>query len=234
MEITHSVSEGTVLNGTSRGDGTAGILKELGWRWGRSISCWYLPQSRERRADAARIEACRTRLTDEGFDVQVRVDDTMPATSDLEQSRIERQQRRVDALAARSTKAQQAADAAHTAAGAAADRLPPGGEPIHIGHHSEGRHRRDIERARKSFNKALEADQKAAQTSQRLQAASHTTGARYAPQTVARRIAKIEADFRATRRSRRPHHRPRHLHHRNPARRRHAPRPHPGAAARPH
>lgn len=201
LEITHTVAEGSLLEGTSRGDGSAEVVKPLGWRWGRSIGCWYLPRSRDRRADAGRVEACRSALVDAGFEVEVRVDDTMPGTAELEQGKIERQQRRVDALAARSATAERAAQAADAAARAAFDRLPPVGEPIKIGHHSEGRHRRAVERAQKTMDKAVTAGQEAAEAARRHETASHTTGARYAPQTVANRIAKLEAEIRATQRA---------------------------------
>lgn len=201
LEITHTVAEGSLLAGTSRGDGSAEVVKPLGWRWGRSIGCWYLPHSRDRRADAGRLETCRTALVGVGFDVEVRMDDTMPGTAELERGKIERQQRRVDALAARSATAERAAQAADAAADAAFDRLPPAGEPIKIGHHSEGRHRRAIERAGKAMDKAVTAGQVAAEAARRHQTASHTTGARYAPQTVANRIAKLEAEIRATQRA---------------------------------
>ena len=37
LTITHTPEAGTLIEGTSRGDGTAEILKASGWRWGRSI-----------------------------------------------------------------------------------------------------------------------------------------------------------------------------------------------------
>ncbi len=48
LTITHTPTEGTTIDGTSKGDGTAPILKTAGWKWGRSITAWYIPHSRDR------------------------------------------------------------------------------------------------------------------------------------------------------------------------------------------
>lgn len=200
LDITHTVTEGTLLDGTIRGDGSAEVIKPLGWRWSRTLSCWYLPRSRDRRAEQPRIENTRRALTGAGFTVTVTVDDTMPPIADLEQSRIERQQTRVDRLTERSGRATAAADAATQAAHRAVHQIPPGGEPIKVGHHSEKRHRRAFDRAETAINASIAADSKARAASDRLAAAAHTTSSRYAPQTVANRITALTAEIRATQR----------------------------------
>lgn len=200
LEITHTVTEGTLLDGTSRGDGTAELIKPLGWRWGRSISCWYLPRSRDQRADPRRIEATRATLADAGFAVTVTVDDTMPATADLEQAKRDRQEQRVERLTDRAARATAAADAADQAAHRAVQQLPPGGEPIKVGHHSEARHRRALDTADRSIRKSIEADNTARRAQTRLDAAASTTSNRYAPRTVANRIHELDADLRRVQR----------------------------------
>ena len=47
LTIEHTEAEGTLLHGTSRGDGSAEVVKRLGWRWGRSIGMWFVPRSRD-------------------------------------------------------------------------------------------------------------------------------------------------------------------------------------------
>lgn len=41
------VPEGTLIEGTSRNDGTAEVLKSCGWRWSRNLGAWFVPQSRD-------------------------------------------------------------------------------------------------------------------------------------------------------------------------------------------
>ncbi|TFD75140.1 DUF3560 domain-containing protein [Cryobacterium fucosi] len=78
--------------------------------------------------------------------------------------------------------------AAWTRARAALDRLPEGGEPIKIGHHSEGRHRNAIAKADNTMRKSVEASADATHAQARADAATHPTDARYRPVTVANRI----------------------------------------------
>ena len=46
--ITHTPAGGTILEGTTKGDGTNHILKTCGpWRWSRNLGAWYIPRSRD-------------------------------------------------------------------------------------------------------------------------------------------------------------------------------------------
>lgn len=56
LTITHTHEAGTLIDGTSRGDGSAPVLKANGWRWGRSIGAWYVPHSRDRIATGWKID----------------------------------------------------------------------------------------------------------------------------------------------------------------------------------
>ncbi|WP_262338922.1 DUF3560 domain-containing protein [Gordonia sp. CNJ-863] len=79
--------------------------------------------------------------------------------------------------------------------------LPPGGEPIKVGHHSEGRHRRAIDRAHNALGKAVAADREADRAASRAESAARTTELRNSPVTVANRIDKLEAEQRADQRA---------------------------------
>lgn len=45
--LAHCDTDGTLLDGTSHGDGIAEMIKPLGWRWSRQLEQWYLPHSRD-------------------------------------------------------------------------------------------------------------------------------------------------------------------------------------------
>ena len=62
LRIEHTEKEGTLLHGTSRGDGAGQVVKALGWRWGRSIDAWYLPRSRDAAPRRPLIELTAARL----------------------------------------------------------------------------------------------------------------------------------------------------------------------------
>lgn len=200
LTITHTHEAGTIIDGTSKGDGSADVLKANRWRWGRSIAAWYVPHTRDHRPNRPRIEATAAALREAGFEVETVIDDTTRTTAEVEAGKIARQADRVDALDAKAERKSAAADAAWEAAKRDLGRLPEGGEPIKIGHHSEGRHRAAIARADRSMGRSVAASADADRAAERAETASHTTGARYNPVTVANRIEKIGADIRRTER----------------------------------
>lgn len=202
LTITHTHADGTLIDGTARGDGSAQILKAQRWRWSRNLGSWYLPQSRDRRAKRTQIDATATALRTAGFTVEVDIGDTYRSTADVEADKIARQADRVDALEAKADRKSGAAEAAWAADAAAHDALPEGGEPIKVGHHSEARHRRAVEKSWNALGKAVAAERAAATARGRADAAATTTDRRYAPVTVARRIDKLTAELRRLERDR--------------------------------
>lgn len=196
LTITHTAAEGTLIEGTTKGDGAASALKAHGWRWGRSLGAWYVPRSRDTAPKHHVIEATAEQLRAGGFTVAVEVDARQRTTAEVEADKIARQAQRAEALAAKAARSQGAAAAADRRAEVATDRLPPGGEPIKVGHHSEGRHRRDTQRAWDAMGASVQAQREADRAAERAATAARTTGARYSPVTVANRIDKIEAEVR--------------------------------------
>lgn len=196
LTITHTHEAGTIIDGTIRGDGTADILKAQRWRWGRSIAAWYVPMSRDRRPNLPRIRAAAAALEAAGFVVELEVDETTRSAAEVEAGKIERQAARVDALEAKAARQQAAAAEAWDRHERDVSRLPEGGEPIKVGHHSEGRHRAAIARADSSARRGIDAMHEAERAAERAEAATHTTSARYNPVTIHNRIEKIGADIR--------------------------------------
>lgn len=205
VAISHTAEEGTVLEGTVRGDGTyevmVGMRKAVGhWRWARSLGMWIVVSSRDRQPKQFAIDAAAKALREAGFEVEVRIDRTARPTLHAEADRAARQADRVQALqdkAARKDAKAVAADAAHERA---CQALPPGGEPVKIGHHSENRHRRAIEKAGDALGRSVQADRDAEHAHDRADAAARTTDCRYGPRAVANRIDTLEAEQRGDQR----------------------------------
>lgn len=102
-------------------------------------------------------------------------------------------EKRQEAKRARLLEAAEKADAeSNRRAKQSMDRLPWGGQPILIGHHSEARHRRDLERSDNDMRKAVEADRKAKDL--RGRAASIGTGGISAddPEALTKLRAKLQ------------------------------------------
>jgi hypothetical protein len=72
----------------------------------------------------------------------------------------------------------------------------PAGQPILVGHHSEGRHRRALNRADSAMRRSWNEDDKAEHFAHRAEVAENVKAARENVPTTLRRIAKLEADER--------------------------------------
>lgn len=201
LTITHSHEAGTLIEGTAKGDGSTDALKANRWRWGRSIGAWYIPHSRDKNAQQYRIETTADALREARFTVEIYIDNFARPTAEVEADKAARADARAEALVAKADRKATAADAAEASHRAAMDRLPEGGEPIKLGHHSEGRHRRAIDRAHTAMGRSVEADRAAEEAQGKAETASAAAGARYAPVTVANRIERLEAEGRKNTRS---------------------------------
>lgn len=197
LNITHTHEAGTVIEGTAKGDGTAEILKANRWRWGRSISAWYVPNSRDRLPQDHVITRTAAALEAAGFELApLEIDRTTRSAAEVEAGKIARQADRADALDAKAERKSATADTLWAKHERDVSRLPEGGEPIKVGHHSEGRHRNALSKADASARRGIDAQHEAEEAARRAVAAATTTDARYNPVTVANRIEKIGADIR--------------------------------------
>jgi|SRR5699024_8427863 len=196
LVITHTHAEGTLIEGTIKGDGTNVILKRHRWRWGRSIGVWYVPHSRDKNFQQHRVIATAQDLEAAGFSVDLDIDNTPRTTAEIEADTQARAEARTQALAVKAERKKAAAATARQAHHNALERLPYGGEPVKIGHHSERRHRNDLSRAHNALGKLVEADRDATAAEHKATAAQRAAQARYAPSTVASRLERLEVEAR--------------------------------------
>lgn len=194
IAITHTPAGGTILEGTTKGDGTNHILKTGGhWRWSRNLGAWYIARSRDTAPQTALITATAEKLRAAGHDVMVAIKGGHRSTADIEADRAERQQERAEALTAKAEQQAAAALAAHEHARELADQIPFG-QPILIGHHSEGRMRRHAGRIHAAMDATVHAATLAEETGRRAQVAATSTSAAYHPVIVANRIRTLTAE----------------------------------------
>lgn len=196
LTISHSHAEGTLISGTDKGDGSAEVLKAQRWRWSRYLGSWFVPRSRDREANRSLIEATRAGLVEAGFDVEVSIDDEIRERAEIEADLEKRAARRANALQTKAQRREKQAEEAEERFDRARAALPPGGEPIKVGHHSEGRHRRAISRADAALSKSVQADRDAEKARRRAQVAERATPHRTSPATVANRIDTLGAEAR--------------------------------------
>ncbi|MCX5206692.1 DUF3560 domain-containing protein [Streptomyces sp. NBC_00237] len=204
ITITHTRAEGTLVEGTDKGDGTGDILKDRsygrrggsGFKWSRMLGCWYLPHSRDHRADTYSINLLSTRLRDKGFEVTVTIDEEQRRTfaeaeADREEKAEARAERFADYAGNAASRSASLSDSAHRMGDAI-----PFGQPILVGHHSEGRDRRYRERMDTTMRKSFAESDRASHWAGREQAAASYKAFRNNPPRTLRRIAKLEAQLR--------------------------------------
>jgi hypothetical protein len=189
--------DGTVVHGTSRGDGTAGVLKAASFRWGRSISAWFLPRPWSYSTRSAYVAQAASRLREEGFDVEI--DDKGPEVSTTAaerfEARAERAGDRAEALDAKAERREQEGDELTGRARTMGDAIPFG-QPILVGHYSEGRDRRYRDRMNATYDKGHEAHQEATEAARRAGAARAGQRHRESVPATLRRIQRHEAELR--------------------------------------
>lgn len=203
LTITHTATEGTLLDGTRKGDGAIDALRAAGlrssWRWGSSIGFWYVPMSRDRPPKRGTVERSAEALRAAGFTVEVTVDYTPRAMEDAERDRAGRMDDRADALHARATRKAAQADG-HARASAAISELIPMGQPILVGHHSERRHRRDLERIDRHTSASIDLDRQAARAEHAASTAETHMQHRDNPGVTSRRLDRLKAERRKVQR----------------------------------
>ncbi|WP_261562001.1 MULTISPECIES: DUF3560 domain-containing protein [Frankia] len=191
LTIRHTRPEGTVLTGASRRGGADMILKP-DFRFSRTLGAWYIQGSRDRAADLWKIGKAVTALRASLWTVAIEIDETPRAFTEAEGERYDRAEERAtyhDDVAGRAVGR---SDARWNAARQIRDRMPPG-QPVLAGHHSEGKHRRDLARADSHERAFVEEAGRADYHANRAQAAArYETGRKDVPTTL-RRIKELKA-----------------------------------------
>ena len=199
ITITHSFAEGTLVHGTTRGDGSYEILRGLGWRWFRSLNTCGIQQSRDRLAKNCMINAAVTALRAAGLDVtEPEIDNDPRPMEEREADRAARMDERADRLEHLALRRAAESDAAETEAAQLGAAMQ--GEPIKVGHHSERRHRRDLDRAHALDEKSWRAAREAQHAATGARSAAAHMRHREDPYRTARRLETLNADRRKVQR----------------------------------
>lgn len=194
LTITHTHAEGTTLTGSDKGDGVWEIVKGHGWRFSRHVGL-YIRGSRDRDANRAKIAATRAALEAAGWAVTVTVNDQWRPTAERRADADERADERAGWLDERADRAAVTADARRDARRGIAAGIPAG-QPILMGHHSQRRHERDIERMDGHMRAEIDANRAAARLAERAAGVRANAAYRNNPRAVMRRVEKLEADRR--------------------------------------
>ncbi|MFE0765393.1 DUF3560 domain-containing protein [Streptomyces smyrnaeus] len=197
ITITHTRADGTLITDSVKGDGVWEIVKDHGFRPFRSIGALGIPRSRDKEADTWRINRAKAALEAAGHTVIEKIDEETRRTfAEAEADRVERAVDRAERFSDRAGRAYASADARR----ATADRISKRfefGQPILVGHHSEGRARRDAARIDTNMRKSFEERDRAGYWANRTEAAENYEKHRNDPMRTLRRLERLRADLRA-------------------------------------
>jgi len=103
---------------------------------------------------------------------------------------------RAERMEERAERAENESDAQYKRSHAIVNNIPMG-QPILVGHHSEGRHRGDLKKADNAMRKSCEADEKAAYYRNRAEASKTTAGGRIMDEGyLVNKIKEVQASTR--------------------------------------
>lgn len=200
LTITHSSEEGTLIEGTERGDGTGEVLKACGWRWSRHMGMWFVPRSRDAAPKRAVIESTQHALTGAGFEVDIEIDATPRDQGEVVTDRMKRSREREATLRIKSARLRDKATR-HDAASDALSASFPAGQPLLPGHHSFKAASRRQEKLHAHARHAVELQRDADRLEAAADAARSSAASVESPHVVARRIDRLGAQVRKIKRN---------------------------------
>ncbi|MFI6469804.1 DUF3560 domain-containing protein [Streptomyces sp. NPDC050516] len=196
IRIVHTRRDGTLVEGSRKGDGAFELLRPHGFRYFPSLGCLGITRSRDKQAQRWRIDPAAEALRAAGWTVEVEIDeDTRRTFAEAEEDRVERAEARAERYSTHADNAAARSTAYYDRAHSEASGIPFG-QPVLAGHHSERSDRRRRERIHDTFGRSVKENDRAEHWSSREQAAANYERFRKAPRVTLRRIERLEADLR--------------------------------------
>jgi hypothetical protein len=196
ITITHTNEEGTLVEGTARGDGSRDALRAARFRWSRNLDAWFMPQSRGSAPRTDRIDLLAGALREAGFTVTIDIAEYDPAAAFHARQEAGRQRgERLDERAEHERGLGETRDrAAHDAV---ADI--PLGQAVAAGRSGDW-HRNAVNRSQGSMAAANEHHQNAQSAAERAEAARRQAARRESPVVMGRKVERLEAEERSLKR----------------------------------
>lgn len=198
ITISHTHQDGTLVNGSRKGDGVLEILRGLygNWRWFPSIQQIGIGQSRDKPAHTYKIYRAAEALRAAGHGVTVEINETVTRTfAEAEAERYERADDRAERLGRYADNANGRSEAAYKRSDDLSRRFE-GGQPILIGHHSEKTSWNALRKSHDAMRRGADEAKVARHFENRRTAAEAYQDRRESVPTTLRRIKKLEAEDR--------------------------------------
>ena len=199
ITIRHTHLEGTVIEGSAKGDGVYEIAHRNSFTYRRSVGI-FIMGSRDHLAKRWKIEECAKALRDAGHEVTVEIDDTPRDRETVLADQAERLGERQERIGARADRQQRQVDADRRRSDELVEHLPAG-QPVLVGHHSEQAHRNRLEKSINLAIRAAHGQDYANELARRADAVGGTAQYSATPAATRRRIERLEADLRGVQRN---------------------------------
>lgn len=160
--------EFAALRGTTKGDAAQRAAIRRPWTWGGRTGAWVLPRNLRPETRAYAIRTVKAALEAAGYVVEVEDTGVRQTEAERREAAAERLEQRADRYDERAARRAAESDARYATVRRIGDMIPMG-QPILVGHHSEGRHRRDIERMHSNMTKSVEAQREAERLAERAE-----------------------------------------------------------------
>jgi hypothetical protein len=197
ISITHTNEDGTLVDGTERGDGSRDALRAAGCRWSRNLGAWFMPQSRGKAPRRDRIDLLAAALRDAGFPVEVEIEEYDPAAAFA--ARQQAGEQRGERLADRAARERGLGDAHDQRAHDAVAGIPVG-QPVFPGRTGSW-HRSALTRSQGNMAAAAEHHGNATSAEERSTAARRQVRRRESPVVMGRKVERLEAEERSLQRT---------------------------------
>ncbi|MFH9968447.1 DUF3560 domain-containing protein [Streptomyces mirabilis] len=197
--IRHTHEDGTTVEGSAKGDGVWEAMRPLGWTYRRTPGI-FIRGSRYKGADRWKINRAAEAVRALGLSCAVVIEEGM-SFAEREAARVDAAEERAERFTDRAGRAAASSQSARDASDRIGERFWMG-QPILVGHHSEGRARRDQERMHNAMRKSIAEGERAGYWASRAAAADAYERYRKNPGRTLRRIEKLEAERRGVLRER--------------------------------
>jgi hypothetical protein len=194
IEITHTHADGTLVDGTEKGDGAGDILKRHGFRWFPSIKQFGIRNSRDQAARRVAINQAAEALRTAGHTVTVSIDDTPRDNATARAAKHERLEDRRAALGAKREKLTAESTALHRASNAMVEHIPLG-QPVLPGRRGQA-HRNLLERSVNTAIRGAQVAKQAERIPDRIAGSRRAEARSERPDVVKRRVDRMEAELR--------------------------------------
>lgn len=196
LVLEHTSGDGTTLTGSHKGDGVLDALRGTGvyWRATRD-GLLYIPRSRDKAPNRARINQAATALRALGLTVAVEIDAAPRDAARVRADRREAAEQRANGLDRKAATLNARATAVRTQADQLSQRFA-GGQPHLPGHHSYAKSMRDAETIHNKNFQAIDLDKESARAANGADSARTTAASLNNPITLARRIDTLETELR--------------------------------------